>query len=129
MRAVILNAHPRIWRWRGEILGAVCACWVYVLEEEGQIAEWVSRRRGEEPDQENEKALALARLKRELRGVVYLLKVVLENQGPAGDVGQLEAKENIGMEVRELVDADDDLGELLLGHVDVQDGGYFGFEF
>lgn len=106
----------------------MCACWVYALEGEGEIAEWASRRRGEESDQENEKALALARLKRELRGVVYLLKVVLENQGPAGDVGQLEARENIGMEVRELVDADDDLGELLLGHVDVQDGGYFGFE-
>lgn len=76
-RAVILNAHPRIWRWRGEILGAVCACWVYVLEEEGQL---MSRRRGEKSVQENEKALSLGVLKKELRGVVYLLRVALENQ-------------------------------------------------
>lgn len=89
----------------------------------------MSRRRGEKSVQENEKALSLGVLKKELRGVVYLLRVALENQDSVEDAGQLGAKESIGEEVRELVDADDELGELLLGHVDTEDGSYFGFEF
>ena len=124
-RAVILNAHPRLWRWRGELLGGVCSCWVYALEEEEQIAERASRGRGAESDQVT--GLALVVLKKEWKGVVYLLKFALENPVHAeGDVSQLEAKENTGKEMRELVDANDTLGELLLADVDPDDGGYFG---
>ena len=66
-------------------------------------------------------------LKKQLKGVVYLLKFALENPVHAdNDAGQLEAKENIAKEMRELVDADDTLGELLLADVDPDDGGYFG---
>lgn len=66
-------------------------------------------------------------LKKELKGVVYLLKFALENPVHAeGDASQLEAKGNIEKEMRELVDADDTLGKLLLADVDPEDGGYFG---
>ncbi|CRG83670.1 hypothetical protein PISL3812_01025 [Talaromyces islandicus] len=33
-QAVILNSHPRIWRYRGEFLAAFCACWMNVSQEE-----------------------------------------------------------------------------------------------
>ena len=124
-RAVILNAHPRLWRWRGELLGGVCSCWVYAVEEEEQIAERVSRGRDAESDQVTGSALVV--LKKELKGVVYLLKFALENPVHAeNDAGQLEAKGNIAKEIQGLVDADDTLGELLLADVDPNDGGYFG---
>lgn len=125
MRAVILNAHPRLWRWRGEILGGVCACWVYAIEEEGEIAERAEKGRGLEGDKSAGEALGV--LKKELRGVVYLLKLALENPVDAeGDRGQLGAKEKIGDEVKDLVDADDVLKELLLGDIDPEDGSFFG---
>lgn len=124
-RAVILNAHPRLWRWRGELLGGVCSCWVYAVEEEEHIAERASRGRGAESDQVT--GAALVALRKQLKGVVYLLKFALENPVHAeSDVGQLEAKENIRKEMRELVDADDTLGELLLADIDPDDGGYLG---
>lgn len=125
MRAVISNAHPRLWRWRGEILAGVCACWVYALEEEGEIAERAEKRRGLESDKSAGEALGM--LKKELKGVVYLLKFVLENPVDAGgDEGQLDAKQRTGNEVKELVDADDVLMELLLGDIDPEDGSFFG---
>lgn len=126
-RMVILNAHPRLWRWRGEILGGVCSCWVHAVEEEEQIAERTSEGQGLDSDQAT--GVALVTLKKELKGVAYLLKHALESPFHEGDAGQLEAKESIGDEMRELVEADDTLGELLLADIDPQDGGYFGLGF
>lgn len=124
-RAVVLNAHPRLWRWRGEILGGVCACWVYAVEEEGEIAERAEKRCGLEGDKSAGEALGV--LKKELRGVVYLLKLALEDPVDSdGDKGQLEAKEKIEYEVNELIDADDILKELLLGGIDPENGSFFG---
>lgn len=65
-------------------------------------------------------------LKKELEGVVYLLKVALENTTDKElDAGQREAKENIGRELRGLVDADDALETLLFADIDPDDGVYF----
>lgn len=123
VRMVVLNAHPRVWRWRGEILGAVCACWLHVIEEEREIVDRV-KRSGLSGDSEG---LVMARLKKELRGVVYLLKFALQNSVQAdGGEGQLEAKENLDKELRELVDADESLSGLLLEEIDANDGSFFG---
>ncbi|OJZ87769.1 hypothetical protein ASPFODRAFT_60129 [Aspergillus luchuensis CBS 106.47] len=115
-RAVIMNAHPRIWRWRGEILGAVAACWLSVADEE-------AAERGKEYEKED-----LIKLKMQLKGVVYLLRMVLENPDEqiAKDDEVIEAKEGFAKEVEELVGADEALRELLLGEVDGKDGMYFG---
>lgn len=115
-RAVILNAHPRIWRWRGEILGAVAACWINVVDEE--VAE-----RGKEGEKED-----LTKLKMQLKGVVYLLRMALQNpdEEVAEDEGAVEAKEGFAKEMEQLVGADEALRELLLGKVDGKDGKYFG---
>ncbi|GKZ19430.1 hypothetical protein AbraIFM66951_011040 [Aspergillus brasiliensis] len=115
-RAVILNAHPRIWRWRGEILGAVTACWLSVADEE-------NAEQGKESEKEE-----LTKLKMQLKGVVYLLKMALENTDEkiAEDEGVIEAKEGFAKELEELVGADEALKGLLFGEVDGKDGRYFG---
>lgn len=119
---MILNAHPRLWRWRTEILGGVCSCWLHVIEEE-RIAEQMSKG-GLGSDVKNGPKMKL--LKKELEGVVYLLKVALENTTDKElDAGQREAKENIGRELRGLVDADDALETLLFADIDPDDGVYF----
>ncbi|KAF4155449.1 hypothetical protein CNMCM6936_009027 [Aspergillus lentulus] len=126
-RAVILNAHPRLWRWRGEILGALCSCWLRVVEEEGEIAERAVKGRSTAEDQETN--TALTQLKKELRGVVYLLRFALENPARAdGDAGQLEAKAAIRKELQELVDSDEALADLLLADIDPNDADFFGVD-
>ncbi|KAL4931945.1 tRNA adenylyltransferase [Aspergillus undulatus] len=116
-RAVILNAYPRIWRWRGEILGAVCSCWLHVTVDEVDSLSVGSR------------ATQLNKLKKELQGVVYLLKYALENPSQAdSDQGQREAKENIEREIQMLVDADDSLRPCLLPEIDSDDPKYFGLD-
>ncbi|KAL5336408.1 hypothetical protein BJX70DRAFT_390026 [Aspergillus crustosus] len=116
-RAVVLNAHPRICRWRGEILGVVCTSWVYILEDEEQ-----SKTKGE-------KGPELEKLKKELRGLVYLLKYALKNPvTPDEDQGQREAKEEIAGELQALVDADESLRECLLNEIDPENGEYFGLD-
>lgn len=131
LRALILNAYPRIWRWRGEILGAICSCWVNVLDDEEE-----SKTTGTKPPKDKasapssgdeRKTAELTRLKKELQGSVYLLRYALEN--PAlidSDKGQREAKENIGREIQMLVDADESLKACLLADVYPDDGNYFG---
>lgn len=114
---MVLNAHPRLWRWRAEILSGVCSCWGYVLEEE-------SRDRGGE----GSSGSVLRRVKRELCGVVYLLRFALENP-PAvveSEPGVREARESIAAELEGLVRADGSLAGLLAAQVDSGDGSYFG---
>ncbi|KAF7621308.1 hypothetical protein AFLA_011611 [Aspergillus flavus NRRL3357] len=121
-RGVVLNAHPRVWRWRGELLDALCSCWIHVVEEEGEIVE-----RGKRGGESESEGAVMERLKKELRGVVYLLKFALQNSIQVdGGEGQLEAKENLDKELRELVDADESLKGLLLEGIDANDGGFFG---
>ncbi|KAB8219265.1 hypothetical protein BDV33DRAFT_192091 [Aspergillus novoparasiticus] len=121
-RVVVLNAHPRVWRWRGELLDALCSCWIHVVEEEKEIVD-----RGKRGGESESEGAVMERLKKELRGVVYLLKFALQNSIQVdGGEGQLEAKENLDKELRELVDADESLKGLLLEDIDANDGGFFG---
>jgi hypothetical protein len=94
-QAVIKNAHPRIWRWRGEILSGLCSCWLHIAEDNrDSVAE-------------------LARLKRELQQTLQVLRLVLLNPVTiATDVPepeQVQVKENVEKEFQELVDADAEL--------------------
>ncbi|CAP96804.1 hypothetical protein E8E15_008275 [Penicillium rubens] len=94
-QAVIKNAHPRIWRWRGEILSGLCSCWLHIAEDNrDSVAE-------------------LARLKRELQQTLQVLRLVLLNPVTiAADVPepeQVQVKENVEKEFQELVDADAEL--------------------
>ncbi|KAJ5140076.1 hypothetical protein N7448_003484 [Penicillium atrosanguineum] len=106
-KAVILNAHPRIWKWRGEILAGLTVCWLHVITE--------SR---EKPS--NATANKLADLKREIQAAVYLLKHALQNpvviEG-VQDADQLAAKDNMDKELDELVAVDAELKNLLLADV------------
>ncbi|KNG89548.1 hypothetical protein ANOM_001935 [Aspergillus nomiae NRRL 13137] len=121
-RVVVLNAHPRVWMWRGEILGAVCACWLHVCEEEREIVD-----RGKRGGLSGSEGAGMERIKKELRGVVYLLKFALRHSiQEDGGEDQLEAKENLEKELQELVDAEESLRGLLLEEIDANDGGFFG---
>ncbi|KAJ5677945.1 uncharacterized protein N7477_003578 [Penicillium maclennaniae] len=103
-KAVVLNAHPRIWKWRGEILAGLTACWLHVGTETRVMTS---------PVPINE----LSKLKRELQATVYLLKHALQNpvviEG-VQDADQLAAKDNMDRELNELVVADAELKDLLL---------------
>ncbi|KAJ6119751.1 hypothetical protein N7523_004031 [Penicillium sp. IBT 18751x] len=106
-KAVILNAHPRIWKWRGEILAGLTACWLHVGTESRETTSTVP-------------VTELSRLKRELQTAVYLLKHALQNpvaiEG-VQDADQLAAKDNMDKELNELVAADAELKDLLLADV------------
>jgi hypothetical protein len=55
--------------------------------------------------------------------------LALENPLQAeGDLGQLEAKDNIAKEIEELVAADDTLRELLMSDVDKSNSEFFGLD-
>ncbi|KAE8400909.1 hypothetical protein BDV37DRAFT_274040 [Aspergillus pseudonomiae] len=121
-RVVVLNAHPRVWMWRGEILGAVCACWLHVCEEEREIVD-----RGKRGGLSGSEGAGMERIKKELRGVAYLLKFALRNSiQEDGGEDQMEAKENLEKELQELVDAEESLRGLLLEEIDANDGSFFG---
>ena len=123
-RAVILNAHPRLWRWRAEILGGICSCWVYLGDEEKDIVEREGRGRGVDADVL--KKDEMRRLKKGLQGVVYLLRFALENPVVEdGDPGVVDAKEGFEGEVQELVKADDALEGLLVTSINPPDEEYW----
>ncbi|GAD93587.1 conserved hypothetical protein [Paecilomyces variotii No. 5] len=137
-RCVILNAHPRIWRWRGEILGGLCTCWLHVLDEEREIAQRAEKDQtrpiadisplSRKTDSDSTVS-QLARLKNQLRGCAYLLKVVLisvseqvnvdgkfQEENPLGLTEDIDVEKEFG----ELVSADGSLGDLL--SVDISPG-------
>lgn len=127
LRAVILTTHPRLWRWRGEILGALCACWLQVVEEEVELGE--RARKGQLPEAELVSAAEMIRLKKELKGVSYLLKFALQNpERGSRDAGQIEARENVERELRKLVEADHVLEGLFDMDFDTTDAAYFGVQ-
>ncbi|KAJ5672200.1 hypothetical protein N7507_001327 [Penicillium longicatenatum] len=103
-KSVVLNAHPRVWRWRGEILAGLCACWLHVVAENKERA--------------GESALVkqLVNLTKELQSAVFVLKHALQNP-VSPDADQLHAKEEMSAELQKLVDADSELSGLLFTDV------------
>lgn len=113
--AVILNAHPRIWRYRGDILAAICQCWINVSRDESST---------KDPEQKPQLRQVLLKL----QGAVYLLKMSVRGasstkMGSEEDSDLIEMVDekdvNIDDDVKALVDADEQLKELLQIDVDV----------
>lgn len=113
-KVVILNAHPRIWRWRGEILGAICACWLHIVREK-EDREEAAGAKG------SPSVTELVKITRELQSAVYVLKHTLQNPvaviNGAPDADQLRAKEEMQQELQTLVEADSELKVLLFADV------------
>ncbi|OKP13357.1 hypothetical protein PENSUB_959 [Penicillium subrubescens] len=111
---VILNAHPRIWRWRGEILGALCACWLLIVGEKED-------REKQKGDKGGPSVTELVKITRELQGAVYVLKHTLQNPvavvNGQPDANQLAAKEAMQQELQTLAEADSELEGLLFADV------------
>ncbi|EPS32836.1 hypothetical protein PDE_07797 [Penicillium oxalicum 114-2] len=107
---LILNAHPRIWRWRGELLGALCACWLQILSEKED-------RQKESGKEETSQSRDLEKISKELQVTVCVLKHALQNPVPfiAGepDADQMHVKEALEHELQILVEADSELKGLL----------------
>ncbi|PGH23721.1 hypothetical protein AJ80_02149 [Polytolypa hystricis UAMH7299] len=99
-RALVLNAWPRLERWRGEVLGAICVCWMHVCEETE-----------EQQDEEGERGFE--ELKKALKEVVEILRIVL-GDGPGEEEGGGRRSVDVENELRELVEADERLAELLI---------------
>ncbi|KAL3467762.1 hypothetical protein BJX64DRAFT_273776 [Aspergillus heterothallicus] len=127
-RTLILTAHPRIWIWRGELLGAICSCWVHIMEEQDDVK--IDRARSIPTSfSEKERTVVLQRLQKEIQGVAYLLRYTLENPAnPDGDPGQLEAQNSIAKEIQMLVSADNMLKDCLLHNMNTDDPTYFGLD-
>lgn len=118
-RSTILNAYPRIWRFRGELLSGLCTCWLHVLEE----------------DAEGTTRPPFVHLKKQLQEVAYLLRESIDatvrsvtpqrhqttNEGETGSgnynlinwIG-LEEEIDIRKEYEDLVQADESLKGLLM---------------
>jgi hypothetical protein len=121
-QAVILNAHPRIWRYRGDLLAAICQCWINVSQDESST-------------KDSEQKLRLRNVLFKLQGAVYLLKLSVRAAGSmkAGSEEGLDSVEmldekgvNIDDDAKALVDADEQLKELLQIDVDIDlDDNYF----
>jgi hypothetical protein len=116
-RAVILNAHPRIWRFRGELLAAFCECWFHVCEDAESIKDVTPAKE----DLRNPKKL--------LQGAVYLLKMAVDAAINADSGNDLDGTQtnlanddhvDINRECEDLANADEVLRELLF--VDIDEG-------
>jgi hypothetical protein len=111
---VILNANPRIWRWRGEILGALCACWLHIVGEKHDSEK-------EKGDEGSSPVTELVKITKELQGAVYVLKHTLQNPvtvlNGEPDKDQLLAKQEMQQELQTLVEADSELEGLLFADV------------
>lgn len=106
-KAVILTAHPRIWKWRAEILSGLTACWLRAVAEGKEKTSKV-------------KTVELAGLKRELQAATFLLKHTIKHPAIIEDIqdaDQLAAKEDLDKELDELVAADAELKDLLFANV------------
>ncbi|KAL1961125.1 hypothetical protein VTO42DRAFT_3070 [Malbranchea cinnamomea] len=108
VRALVMNAWMRVWRWRGEILTGVCTCWIHLDEDEADVR----RVQGSEGMEELEK------LRRVLKEVVKLLRIAVEEV--AGEKASEEVRReifngviDIDAEYRELVASDERLKRLL----------------
>ena len=110
LKTVLLNAHPRVWRWRGEILGALTACWLHIVRESETVGKGAN-------EQHRLSVTKLVEVTRELQRAVSVLKLVLQNPKaePGGtlDPDQVAVKECVDEEWRGLVGADAELEGLL----------------
>ncbi|KAH8696710.1 ATP :tRNA-specific tRNA nucleotidyltransferase [Talaromyces proteolyticus] len=101
-QAVIFNSHPRIWRYRGELLSAFCECWLHVYQDEKEMGDPNSNSR-------------LRDVMRRLQGAVYLLKTAVIG---ADNLKQEDFETVNCAEIEALIGADEDLKGLFQGSAD-----------
>lgn len=121
-QAVILNGHPRIWRYRGDLLAAMCQCWINVTRDESST-------------KDSEQKLQLRNVLPKLQGAVYLLKLSVRgatstrigSEEGSDLVGLVDDKDvNIDDDVKALVEVDEQLkGLLQIDDVDLDDSYFF----
>lgn len=118
-QAVILNSHPRIWRYRGEFLAAFCACWMNVSRDERETNDIESKAR-------------LRNVMKKLQGAANLLNIAVQSAVSVEEedvrriywTGVAEGDEiDMGKEVKALVAADKNLTGLFdkIGEEDLSD--------
>lgn len=115
-KAVISNAWPRIWFWRGEILRGVCTLWLRILEEECMSTDTAEQDFEEKPPKRQiaprkeqvELAVELEGVQAQLKDIVYGLdRAVLANKDPEENLREVWPRELV-----DLMEADDELTEL-----------------
>lgn len=122
-QAVILNSHPRIWRYRGEFLAAFCACWMNVSQNEKETRDVESK-------------VELQNVMKKLQGATNILNIAVQSAVSAKEddleriywTGVAEGDEiDMGKEVEALIAADENLRGLFdkIGKEDLNDD-YFG---
>ncbi|OJD18652.1 hypothetical protein AJ78_01348 [Emergomyces pasteurianus Ep9510] len=114
-RIIVLNAWPRIVKWRAELLSGMCTCWLHVCDDMVDID-----MRVRDADSSGRRA-DLSRLQLTLKEVVGMLKIVIE------ECSDLAAGEEGGDETRgwggdrraygygEVIDVDREFGKLVQG--------------
>ncbi|EED12840.1 conserved hypothetical protein [Talaromyces stipitatus ATCC 10500] len=120
-QAVILNAHPRIWRYRGDLLAAICQCWINVVRDEVDM---------KDPEQK----LQLRKVLLKLQGAVYLLKLSMQGASSTemkgeeslNSIGMIDEDASMNNGIQALVESDEQLKELLQIDIGVDlDDDYF----
>lgn len=101
-RLLILNAWPRVWRWRGEFLAGLCGCWLHICRDEADI-----RRNNE--DTVPGVVEDLDKLRNSLKENIAILRiVVMESLNDKGE------NFDVSNEFANLVDGDEQLDDLLI---------------
>ncbi|PGH03326.1 hypothetical protein AJ79_07404 [Helicocarpus griseus UAMH5409] len=118
-RMLVLNAWPRIWRWRAEVLDGLCACWLHVREDSEDVVGASDASAGDWRKED------LKKLQRALKEVVGVLKIAVEEcsvlvpeEGAGAERAQEKNSEVIDVqsEFGKLVEGDEKLNGLLIGN-------------
>lgn len=112
-RMLVLNAWPRIWRWRGELLGGLCACWLHICDDLVDID------MGACGDDGGGRRADLLRLQHALKEVVGVLKIAIEEcvdlavEEAGGTETEGRGADKVGK--GEAIDVDSEFGKLVQG--------------
>lgn len=116
-KQLVLNAHARIFKWRGEILGGLTSCYFHITDELQEL---------QQNQEGNTRFGELAEIVRDLKITVSALKFALQN---LGDMAIVDGEDShnaknsadiIENELQELVDADPRLEEFFLSKGDIR---------
>ncbi|PGH02452.1 hypothetical protein GX51_04620 [Blastomyces parvus] len=111
-RILVLNAWPRIWRWRAELLGGLCACWLHICDD------LVDIEIGTRGDNGSEQRAELLQLQCALKVVVAVVRIAIEEcVGPAAEESGSDIGQQVGDkgEKGQVIDVDREFGELVQG--------------
>lgn len=124
----MLNAWPRVWRWRAELLGGLCACWLHIADDLVDIGICASGD-GDGGGGGGGQRAVLLQLQCALKVVVAVLRIAIGGNvvvaaeeggngtgGRDGDQGREEEIIDVDREFGKLVQGDDRLRELLIGN-------------